>query len=1000
MKKNNILNNNLLITLLLLIALLCTNYLYGQDYDVVQEFTPQSSDLGKVAIGEQSLYVGQPNINIDVYTLKYFDITVPISLHYDASGFRPEKPSSWVGLNWSLSAGGFVSRKVNGVPDERPSNDTQARFHGFMYKDKVFSNEDILNFSAEIIDTSASVPWKINYELSPDIFTFQLPNGQSGKFMLNNNYVNGQDGGITVFGNQQFKIDLDINRNRLFDDESMKTIYDGKITITSDNGTIYIFGGSYKPCEYSWTYGGEKYPNLSDCTLDTWKLKKIISPTGHQVIFNYMETSELHGKPFHSDYIFMIHKESSGSRSISRVSYLKNIQCDNQTINFYTSLKSTSWGDNDIGNEKLDSIVVRDHNNNVLVKYRFLIQHDGRYLLKEFNKVGEPKYYFSYINGSVPSGLTPSIDFWGFYNSNNNSDFGLPLNANGFFYKPNLKIKDTYNYVYSRRKPDFNRTTRLILNEIQYPTGAKVNYEYEQNDYFKTYWVMGMYYGVHPKDEVNNKTAGLRIKKIIIKENDDKKIEKHYKYVLDYQTNHNTNISSGILNAEPNQYFATPTTGFLSGIASGSPITYSEVVELGNLNGANNGYKIYKYASHETNPDESVASYIDSYFSVYAGGMVNAWVRLIDPPGADFGSPETRFGKHSSLELERGKLVSLRYYNNNDIITHKEDYVYNISSTRKENFVAAMFFPNRLKYLFFIDQDLLIPLHFKNYLFLTTYKTYTFGNKLTKKTITDYKNGTPTVVTTTNYFYNDQQFLANESFYNSNGEIVESKYKYVKELDDLQNPSISKTANDVLDAMVQKNMLNLPLITETFIDNERISGNITAYYKPDNSNIFAPAAQWTLEKEGVEYVNNHTLFDKEGKIIQYLPKNGSYISYIWAFKNQYPVVKAVNATYEELNNWLNMLQPDMDAFLESLGDLSSEQARIDWATFNETLRGLLPNAQITTYTYIPLVGMSSKCDINGNATYYQYDNLNRLETIRDNDYNIIKHIDYHYNSNN
>ena len=51
---------------------------------------------------------------------------------------------------------------------------------------------------------------------------------------------------------------------------------------------------------------------------------------------------------------------------------------------------------------------------------------------------------------------------------------------------------------------------------------------------------------------------------------------------------------------------------------------------------------------------------------------------------------------------------------------------------------------------------------------------------------------------------------------------------------------------------------------------------------------------------------------------------------------------------------------------------------------------------MTTYTYTPLVGISSQCDANNRITYYQYDGLQRLKTIRDQDNNIIKRYDYQY----
>jgi len=53
-------------------------------------------------------------------------------------------------------------------------------------------------------------------------------------------------------------------------------------------------------------------------------------------------------------------------------------------------------------------------------------------------------------------------------------------------------------------------------------------------------------------------------------------------------------------------------------------------------------------------------------------------------------------------------------------------------------------------------------------------------------------------------------------------------------------------------------------------------------------------------------------------------------------------------------------------------------------------------AQMTTYTYTPLVGMTSQCDVDNRVSYYTYDALGRLKYVRDQDGNIIKTVDYHY----
>jgi YD repeat-containing protein len=62
----------------------------------------------------------------------------------------------------------------------------------------------------------------------------------------------------------------------------------------------------------------------------------------------------------------------------------------------------------------------------------------------------------------------------------------------------------------------------------------------------------------------------------------------------------------------------------------------------------------------------------------------------------------------------------------------------------------------------------------------------------------------------------------------------------------------------------------------------------------------------------------------------------------------------------------------------------------------DELRLYPATAQMTTYTYDPLVGMTSETDAGNRVAYYEYDGLERLIRIRDQDYNILKTIEYAY----
>jgi hypothetical protein len=64
----------------------------------------------------------------------------------------------------------------------------------------------------------------------------------------------------------------------------------------------------------------------------------------------------------------------------------------------------------------------------------------------------------------------------------------------------------------------------------------------------------------------------------------------------------------------------------------------------------------------------------------------------------------------------------------------------------------------------------------------------------------------------------------------------------------------------------------------------------------------------------------------------------------------------------------------------------------------DELRLYPDNAQMTTYTYKPLVGLTSMSDINNMTTYYEYDSFGRPKLIKDFLGSIIKKFSYQYQS--
>ncbi len=160
--------------------------------------------------------------------------------------------------------------------------------------------------------------------------------------------------------------------------------------------------------------------------------------------------------------------------------------------------------------------------------------------------------------------------------------------------------------------------------------------------------------------------------------------------------------------------------------------------------------------------------------------------------------------------------------------------------------------------------------------------------------------------------------------------------------------------------------------------------------KIQSINLTAPSTTFTASS-----VNNNTIVKdsryrdeastrfEDGNLVQLIKKDGVITTYLWGYGSQYPVAKIINATYDVAKNYVTpsiLNAPSSDETLRShLNVLRS-----------------IPNAHVTTYTYKPLAGISSETDSRGKTIFYEYDALNRLVLIRDQDNNIVKKIEYQF----
>lgn len=429
---------------------------------------PTAAGLGKYGEYPVSLYNGLVNIGQDIVTVKSGRLALNVSLSYHASGNRPSDIPGWVGLGFSLNAGGVITRVIKDLPDDLSggfyADNTSVQYWWNNYPNSEF----IERYYSGTIDPRS------------DVYQFNFC-GKAGEFVFDwDRHIH-------------FKEQVPFKVQELYGSGGFSGF-----KVTTDDGTIYTFDQA----EHSQLTALSVNP-----TASSWYLTRIENLNGDNIVLKY--TAPMNKFRYKQ---YSTRKEVTGTgsgillvtgptvnvnTSKDEVIYLDEIDFDNGKLTFGKSTRTDPYfipdgiSSSTVEEQKLDLISLEDNSNNLIKQWKFEYFENSteRLKLKTLTAQGSDqtdvqKYSFSYnitklplpLPGPNPSNpyLSNDVDFWGYYNAAGNGDNRIPL----------MYVSEFNQYVGSANRsinPTFAGAE--MLTKITYPTGGYASFEYEPNDY-------------------------------------------------------------------------------------------------------------------------------------------------------------------------------------------------------------------------------------------------------------------------------------------------------------------------------------------------------------------------------------------------------------------------------------------------------------------------------------------------------------------------------------
>ncbi|HWW40182.1 MAG TPA: hypothetical protein VNZ46_12755 [Pedobacter sp.] len=451
--------------------------------------------------------------------------------------------------------------------------------------------------------------------------------------------------------------------------------------------------------------------------------------------------------------------------------------------------------------------------------------------------------------------------------------------------------------------------------------------------------------------------GGLRVAKIINSDALGNKIAKSFKY-----TNFNdSTVSSGTLVNLPNHNPLIPCGD--GGLPAVTRIISSSTAPLTTTDG-----QFIRY--------ENVTEYYDENKSSFKSELTFSNDNLfLTIPNNTYPIPANTGRSWRSGLLLNKKIYEQKKDLSYGLLTEEQNYYRNYATNYKNTFGIKMT-PN-------VIQSPVKTFSIQPGMFVTEWY-------LLDSTVTFNYSGGNTLKTKSENYYNSNYLLSNTRFSNSNGKTTDNKTWYPKDYSNVPGFNIN--------TLIQAQAINIPIRKEISVNGKITGGQAIKYnaaaqpitmYQYENAALSDTVLHDINSIIGLNYnPKTEVTYTAQNNISTVKNSDGVTTVFLWGYMQSYPVAKIVNSDYTTVNSVITQAQIDNAI---AAGDAS---LRILLNTLRTDSR--LKDAQVTTYTHDPLVGITSSTDEKGQTTYYEYDEFQRLKNVKDQNGNILKNNVYHY----